>query len=542
MRMDENEEELLRSVALQNARAVFMARERAERELIAAKEALERKSLELEQQREFFRVTLASIADAVITTDIAAKVTYINPVAKAMTGWESEDAIGQDLDSLFNVVNEHSREIAPNPVRRVLREGTVVGSNYTILITRDGREIAIDDSAAPIRDFNGNIVGVVMIFHDVTKQRLAETELRDSNQRVTNILESITDGFIVLDEKWRFTHVNRQAEEIIRPINKSRASVLGKDYWQEFPDLIGTDLETNFRHAATKHVKVEFELFYSPLNSWFEIRAYPTPDGLSVYFLDVTKRKLAAEALRQSERLAASGRLAATVAHEINNPLEGIMNLLFLLSRNLSLDEKAKGHLVAAQEEVARLAHISRQTLGFYRDSTAPTSVDISKSIEQILFIYKSRIQAKGIQVRRQFDESACVTGFAGEIRQVFSNLVVNAFDALDQHGLLTVRVRWTKRDGTRGVAVTLADSGCGIDPNHRQKVFEPFYTTKKDVGTGLGLWLTREIVAKHSGTIRVRSSTKPGETGTIFSIFLPQHPSFAGDTSTGDTSTMRGF
>ena len=190
--MDEDEEKLLRAVALQNAQAVLLARERAERELIAAKEALERKSSELAEQREFFRVTLASIGDAVITTDTEARITFLNPVAEGMTGWTLEDALGQPLEKIFHIVNEQSREPAPNPVSRVLREGSIVGlANHTALIARDGRETAIDDSAAPIRDATGKISGVVMVFHDVTMQRHAETELRESNRLLTEIRDQL---------------------------------------------------------------------------------------------------------------------------------------------------------------------------------------------------------------------------------------------------------------------------------------------------------------------------------------------------------------
>jgi PAS domain S-box-containing protein len=186
MARDENEDKLLRSVALQNAQAVLLARERAERELIAAKEALELKSADLAEQREFFRVTLASIGDAVITTDTSGVITFLNPVAESMTGWKAEDAIGQPIEKVFNVINEETRNPAPNPVFKVLREGVAVGlANHTSLIARDRKETPIDDSAAPIRDQSGNISGVVMVFHDVTKQR----QLLQSLSEARNHLE-----------------------------------------------------------------------------------------------------------------------------------------------------------------------------------------------------------------------------------------------------------------------------------------------------------------------------------------------------------------
>jgi PAS domain S-box-containing protein len=190
--VNQDEEKLLRSVALQNAQAVLLARERAERALLAANEALERRSSELAEQREFFRVTLASIGDAVLTTDTEARITFLNPVAETMTGWKLEDAVGQPLEKVFNIINVQSREPAQNPVTRVLREGVVVGlANHPALIALDGRETPIDDSAAPIRSASGNISGVVMVFHDVTKQRQAEFQLRASNQELSEVRDNL---------------------------------------------------------------------------------------------------------------------------------------------------------------------------------------------------------------------------------------------------------------------------------------------------------------------------------------------------------------
>lgn len=190
--LEDSEEKLLRSVALQNARAVLHARERAERDLILAKEALELKSAELSEQREFFRVTLSSIGDAVITTDTEARITFLNPVAEVMTGWKASDAIGQPLESVFNIVNEKSRNPAPNPVDEILRNGTAAElSNHTLLIARDGTETPIDDSAAPIRDGTGKISGVVMVFHDVKKQRQAETALRESHRSLSEARDQL---------------------------------------------------------------------------------------------------------------------------------------------------------------------------------------------------------------------------------------------------------------------------------------------------------------------------------------------------------------
>ncbi len=192
MPRDENEDELIRSAALQNVQAVLLARERAERELIAAKEALERKAAELAEQREFFLVTLASISDGVITTGVDSRITFLNPVAEAMTGWKSKEAIGQPIEKVFNIVDEETRQPAPDPVSKVLRESSAAElTRHTALISRDGKATAISDSTAPIRDAGGKIVGVVIVFRDVTRQREAENALRASNQLLSQTRDNL---------------------------------------------------------------------------------------------------------------------------------------------------------------------------------------------------------------------------------------------------------------------------------------------------------------------------------------------------------------
>jgi PAS domain S-box-containing protein len=182
--IEDDEDQSLRAAALKTAESIIVARESAERALITANEALERRTEELRQQREWFEVTLNSIGDAVITVDIQGRVSYLNPVAEAMTGWQTADAKGEPLERVFRILNENNRKPAESPVKRVLELGKIVGlTNHTALISKSGTEIAIEDSAAPIRDTRGNVIGVVMVFHDVTERRQAERMLRDSDRR-----------------------------------------------------------------------------------------------------------------------------------------------------------------------------------------------------------------------------------------------------------------------------------------------------------------------------------------------------------------------
>ena len=188
---DEAEDAQLRSVALQNAESILVARRRAEQELVEAKDALARKAQELSDQREWFRVTLSSIGDGVITTDVEAKVTFLNPVAESATGWRAADAVGKPAREVFRVMHEQSREPLPNPIESVLRDGLSFAlANHASLVAKDGHETLVEDSAAPIRDASGNMVGAVMVFYDVTEKRRAQHALRHSEMRKASILDA----------------------------------------------------------------------------------------------------------------------------------------------------------------------------------------------------------------------------------------------------------------------------------------------------------------------------------------------------------------
>ena len=236
--------------------------------------------------------------------------------------------------------------------------------------------------------------------------------------------------------------------------------------------------------------------------------------------------RAAAEALRRSEKLAVVGRLAATIAHEINNPLTSVTNLHYLMASCTTLRE-AKRLLAIADEELARVIEITSQTLRFHRESARQAKVDVAEVVDSVLKLYGRRIASSDIVVDRSLDRSALILGYAGELRQLIANLVSNAVDSM-QVGGGTLRVRLLRaaerQNGLRsGIRVVVADTGEGIPTLVRENLFEPFVTTKADTGTGLGLWVSSEIVRKHSGSLRYRSRLG---SGTVFSVFLPAQPS----------------
>ncbi len=240
---------------------------------------------------------------------------------------------------------------------------------------------------------------------------------------------------------------------------------------------------------------------------------------------DITEQRRSEEALRRTEKLAATGRLAASIAHEINNPLEAVTNLIYLARKQPSNTRK---YLDLAEQELDRIAQITRNTLGFYRDTASPSEVDVSQVLEEVLGLYMRKLNFKKIVLRPDYGNGIKIVGYPGEVRQIFANLIANAIEALSVEGCLTIRVsRARAADNSRrqGVRITFLDNGSGIAPEDRKRIFEPFYTTKKDVGTGLGLWLTLGLVNKHHGSLRLRSSFQPGKTWTAFSVFLPEDP-----------------
>lgn len=362
------------------------------------------RSEKLRESHEWFQITLESIGDAVIACDTHGAITFMNPVAEKLTGWTLREAEGQPLQDVFRIIHEGTRQTAQNPVEKVLRLGHVIGlANHTVLISRGGREFLIDDSAAPIRNAAGEMIGVILVFRDVTEERQMQA------------------------------------------------------------------------------------------------------------------------ALIASEKLAVAGRLAASIAHEIHNPLDSVANLHFLLAQEDDPEQRAE-YLRLAQQELGRTMQISRTMLSLYREPKAPIQLNLQELIEGVLLLLDRRLQHQGIQIEANISTPLTVEGFPAELRQVFTNLIVNAIEAAGPRGRIRLRMERSEAAELQGAGavIEIVDNGPGIAPENARRLFQPFFTTKGAAGTGLGLWVSMGIVQKHGGSITVTNCTEAEWPGACVRVFLP--------------------
>jgi PAS domain S-box-containing protein len=337
---------------------------------------------------------------------------------------------------------------------------------------------------------------------------------------VHEIIEASTDAVLVLDDNWEFRYINRRAIEDIF----SGRDMVGTNLVHDFPEIVPTPFYQRYQKAMDERVPVVFEDFLAPKSRWVAVSVSPVGSGIAIFFRDVTERRLRDAALHKTEKLAAVGRLASSISHEINNPLESVVNLLYLIEHSKSSPEEMKHYAALATTELARVSHIVTQTLKFHRQATDAAATRMAEVLDSVVSLFQGRMSTRQIAVIRQYAEDDTVVCFAGDLRQVFANLIANALDAITGAGELALRTRRSRdwKTGRPGVRVLVADNGGGMSPETQRGLFEPFFTTKPATGTGLGLWVSEEIVRNHQGTIRLRSSQRPGASGTTFAVFFP--------------------
>jgi PAS domain S-box-containing protein len=372
---------------------------------------------------------------------------------------------------------------------------------------------------------------------------LSETKIQSSSeatQRLAAIVESSDDAIISKDLNGIVKSWNPGAERVF---GYSAEEMIGNSIRKIIPPELFPDedriMSAVARGERTEHFEtmrirkggeqIEVSLTLSPVvDENGKIR------GVASISRDVSQQKKVEKALHTSERLATVGRLAATIAHEINNPLEAVTNLVFL-AQSCMKDPDGTMFLAQAQQELARMALLTKQTLGFYRETKGARSLTLEELVTPLVAVFSARARNKQVSIVTDIRENPTLVGIPGEIRQLFANLLNNSIDAVRDHGRILIRVSAAQEYGGQnraGARLTVCDDGPGIAPEVRKKLFEPFFTTKRDVGTGLGLWVSSNILRKHDGSIRVRSSVTPGKSWTVFSVFLPLNSDSASETA----------
>jgi PAS domain S-box-containing protein len=250
--------------------------------------------------------------------------------------------------------------------------------------------------------------------------------------------------------------------------------------------------------------------------------------GSSKIARDITARKQMERSLIQAEKLAAAGRMAATIAHEINNPLEAVLNLIFLARASCTRESETHGYLEIAERELERVSQIARQTLGFYRDNGTPSEVFVDELLQNVVAVYRPKLNVRKMEVQCEFGAQRPLTASRGELLQIFSNILANSIDAMQPGGKLHIQTREMTDAGAVGIQILIRDQGSGIEPENLVRIFEPFFTTKERRGTGIGLWVAKQLVERHGGRIAMTSSTEVGNSGTESRSFLPFANSFS--------------
>jgi two-component system, NtrC family, sensor kinase len=360
-------------------------------------------------------------------------------------------------------------------------------------------------------------VVLIATVRSLLRLRTAEMATRKSSDQWQATFDALAEGLALVDANNRLLRSNRAFSEVC-------GSRFGSDALVDIADLFGRLVGTGdtFHLDECRRKTAEFVVGQRTVQlSVSQIEGDAANGEKIVVLEDITDRKLAEYAIRTAEKLAATGKLANAIAHEINNPLEALTNLIYLAGKATSIDE-AHGLLSRADTELARIARITRQSLSFHRDTETPIEVDVGELIEDVIKLFERMAESHQVRLVCDRHQAATIWGFPGQLSQVFGNLIRNAAEAAFPQTDIVVRVRIIHRHDQEGVRITIHDRGCGIPQDIQRKVFDPFFTTKDLKGSGLGLWVSRSLILKHGGTIRFRSSERPGHCGTVFEVFLP--------------------
>jgi len=482
--------------------------------------------------QEQYKALFELASDAIFVADIEGRVTEANHAACKLLGYTRDEFLQLNY---ADIVAPSERPRLWSERDALLHGGVSVEEWH--LVTKNGSLLATEVSAAILPD--GRWQAFV---RDITDRKHLERErsrlireLQQQRERLADLFQQAPAFFAVLrGPDYIFEMINPLYQQLM-----GQRDLIGKSVREAVPEaegqgfialldevyrsgksFVGRRTPIHLARTASQPLEERFlDFVYQPRRE-----ADGTISGIIALGVDVTESKRAEMALMQTEKLAAVGRLASSIAHEINNPLESVTNLLYL-ARETAWNPETREYLNIADRELRRVSVIANQTLRFHKQSSRPQFITCEELIDSAISVYQGRLVNSNVEVERRKRAKHPVFCFEGEIRQVLSNLIVNAIDAMHPHGgrlLMRSREGTDWKTGRKGLILTVADTGSGMASDTAARIFEPFFTTKEIGGTGLGLWVSHEIVQRHGGTLAVRSSQRQGRSGAVFTLFLP--------------------
>jgi PAS domain S-box-containing protein len=479
---------------------------------------------ELAETEERFRKLVEALPDALYVHS-EGRIVFVNPFGMRLLGAQQpEQLAGKDI---FEIVHPDYREVIRQRIQHCYQTGTASSPMECALVALDGSFVEVESAGIPITWKGSPAVEVVA--RDIRERKRAEEQLRQAQTRTESVLDSMADTHILFDQSWHYLYVNRAA---VLAMARPREQILGHTLWELYPDIIGTELERQYRRAMEERIPVIVDFHYPATNTWWENRFYPAPEGLSVFATDITERKRAEEALQESQaalarvaRIATMGELTASIAHEINQPLAAVAtnagaSLHWLASQPANLDE-ARQAMANAMNEANRASGVIER-LRTMVQKTPPNlrPLNVNEVIRDVLALAHRQLVTGGIATCTDLaPDLPTVLGDHVQLQQVILNLVINAIDAMitikDRPRTLLIK---SVRDA-EGVMVEVQDSGKGLDPEQASRIFDSFFTTKPD-GIGMGLSISRSIVEAHGGRLQ---ATPGSSQGAVFQLILPK-------------------
>jgi len=481
---------------------------------------------EIIQQKQHLSQTLNSIGDAVITTDIYGDITRMNPIAEKLTGWKNVEALGQSIKVVFPIIDATTQEEIENPIEQVIKNGNIINlSNHTTLLSKNGEQYQIADSAAPIKDDNGNILGMVLVFNDVTEQYELRRQAK-LNEKKYKILATVAPvGLFYTDVNGSCLYVNEKWSDIS---GLSFDEALGNGWIAAIHPDDKDKVFTEWDNFSTNNhpFKLEYRFQHSEESKWVLGQAIAEEDdngnviGYVGTITDITERKEAEYALNRSQKMDALGKLTGGIAHDYNNMLGVILGYSELLESSLSDDEKLKKYVAEINAAALRGAKLTSKLLSFSRQKKSNSeTIDLNEILRNSANMLQKTLTVNVKLTFDLFDNLDPIKVDVGDLENAVINLCINASHAMEGHGEIIIKTSDVIVDGSKYVCLRLSDTGCGITEEDLDKVFDPFFTTKGEQGTGLGLSQVYSFVERSHGRVDVSSIL--GE-GTTFSLFFP--------------------